>query len=53
MARMGETRGTYRRLVGNPEEQRSLGRQRRRCEDNKRYIEEIGLGGGLNCSGSG
>jgi hypothetical protein len=34
VARMGETRGVYRVLVGKPEGKRSLGRPRRRREDN-------------------
>jgi hypothetical protein len=33
-SRMGERRGAYRVLVGNPEERRPLGRPRRRWEDN-------------------
>jgi hypothetical protein len=31
---MGEDRGVYRVLVGRPEGKRSLGRPRRRCENN-------------------
>jgi len=34
VAGMGKRRGVYRRLVGNPEGKRPLGRPRRRCEDN-------------------
>jgi len=34
VARMGEGRGVYRVLVRKPEEKRSLGRPRRRWEDN-------------------
>ena len=34
IARMGERRGVYRVLVGNPEGKRPLGRPRRRLEDN-------------------
>ena len=34
MARMGEGRGVHRVLVGKPEEKRTLGRPRRRWEDN-------------------
>jgi hypothetical protein len=34
VARMGEDRGVYRVLVGNPEGKRLLGRPRRRWEDN-------------------
>jgi hypothetical protein len=34
VARIGEGRGVYRVLVGRPEGKRSLGRPRRRWEDN-------------------
>jgi hypothetical protein len=34
VARMGERRGVYRILAGNPEENKPLGRHRRRWEDN-------------------
>jgi hypothetical protein len=34
VARMWEERGVHRVLVGKPEEKRSLGRPRRRWEDN-------------------
>ena len=34
VARMGERRGVYRVLVGKSEDKRSLGRPRRRWEDN-------------------
>jgi len=34
VARMGQRRGVYRVLVGKPEGKRSLGRPRRRREDN-------------------
>jgi hypothetical protein len=34
VARMGEGRGAYRILVGRPEGRRTLGRPRRRWEDN-------------------
>jgi hypothetical protein len=55
VARMGESRGTYTVLVGKPEGRRSLGRPRRRWEDNiKMDLREVGLGGhGLDRSGSG
>jgi hypothetical protein len=36
VARMGEEKGTYRVLVGKPEEKRPLGRPRRRWVDNIR-----------------
>jgi len=40
---MGERRGVYRVLVGNPEEKRPLGRPRRRWEDNiKMDLQEVG-----------
>jgi hypothetical protein len=46
-ARMGEGRGVHRVLVGKPEGRRSLGRPRRRWEDNiKRDLQEVGGGCG-------
>ena len=50
VARMGERKGVYRVSVGKPEGKRSLGRPRRRWEDNiKMDLQEIGCGGyGLN-----
>jgi hypothetical protein len=40
---MGEGRGVYRVLVGEPEGKRPLGRPRRRWEDNiKMDLEEVG-----------
>jgi hypothetical protein len=45
VARMGEERGVYRVLVGKPEGKRSLGRPRRRWEDNIRTdLQEVGGG---------
>ena len=42
VACMGERRGVYRVLVGKPEGRRTLGRPRRRWEDNiKLYIPEV------------
>ena len=41
VARMGERRSVYRGLVGKSEGKRSLGRPRRRCEDNTK----MGCGG--------
>jgi hypothetical protein len=42
VARMGESRGVYRDLVGKPEGKRLLGRTRRRWEDNiKMYLQEV------------
>jgi hypothetical protein len=46
VARMGEGRGVYRVLVGRPEGKRSLGKPRRKWEDNiKMDLREIGIGG--------
>ena len=46
VARMGETRGVCRILVGKAEEKRPLGRPRRRWEDNiKMDLQEVGCGG--------
>ena len=46
MARMEEGRGVHRVLVGKPESKRSLGRPRRRWEDNiKMDLQEVGVGG--------
>ena len=43
---MGESRCVYRVLVGEPEGKRSIGRARRRWEDNiKMDLEEVGYGG--------
>jgi hypothetical protein len=43
---MGEGRGVYRALVGNPEGKRQLGRSRHRWEDNiKMDLQEVGCGG--------
>ena len=43
---MGENRGVYRVLVGKSEGMRSLGRTRRRWEDNiKMDLQEVGCGG--------
>ena len=44
---MGERRGVYRALVGEPEGKRPLGRPRRRCcEDNIIMdLQEMGCGG--------
>jgi hypothetical protein len=54
VARMGEERKVYKVLVGKPEGRRPLGRPRRRWEDGIRMdFMEIGLGGGLDSTGSG
>jgi len=46
VARMGERRGAYRVLVGKRKGKRSLGRPRRRWEDNiKMDRQEVGCGG--------
>ena len=43
---MGERRGAYRALLGNPEGKRPLGRPRRSWEDNiKMDVQEVGCGG--------
>ena len=43
VALMGEGRGVYRDLVGKPERKRSLGRPRRRWEDNINMdLQEMG-----------
>jgi len=43
---MGETRGIYRVLVGNPEGKRPLERPRRRWEDSITMdLQEVGCGG--------
>ena len=43
---MGDRRGVFRVLVGKPEGKRSLGRHRRRWEDNiKMDLQEVGCGG--------
>jgi hypothetical protein len=45
MARMGERKDAYRVLVGKPDGRRSLGRLRRRWEDNiKMDLREVGWG---------
>jgi len=45
VARMGEGRGVHRVLVGKPEGNRPLGRPRRRWEDIKMDLREVGGGG--------
>jgi hypothetical protein len=46
VARMGEGRDVYRVLVGRPESKRSLGRPRRRWENNiKLDLRKIGIDG--------
>ena len=44
VARMGEGRGVYRVLVGKPEGKRLLGRPRRRWEDIRMDLQEVGVG---------
>jgi hypothetical protein len=47
VARLGEGRVVHRVLVGKPEGRRSIGRPKRRWEDNiKRDLEEVGGGCG-------
>jgi hypothetical protein len=41
---MGEVRGAYNILVGRPEGRRPLGRPRRRWEDIKMDLGEVGFG---------
>ena len=46
VARMGESKGVYRVLVGKSEGKRPLGRPRLRWEDNiKMDLQEVGCGG--------
>jgi hypothetical protein len=46
MSRMGEGRGVYRVLVGEPERKRPLGIPRHRWEDNiNLYLREMGIDG--------
>ena len=46
MSRVGESRGVYRVLVGNPEGKRPLERPRHRWENNiKMDLKEVGCGG--------
>jgi hypothetical protein len=45
VARLGESKGVYRVLVGKPEGKRPLGRPRPRREDNiKMDLQEVGCG---------
>ena len=46
VARMGEDRRVHRVLVGKPEGKRPLGRPRRRWEDIKMNLQEVGGGRG-------
>ena len=47
MARMGEGRGVYKVLVWKPDGKRTLGRPRRRWEENiKMDLQEVGRGCG-------
>jgi hypothetical protein len=47
VTRMGEERGAHGLLVGKPQRKRSLGRPRRRWEDNiKMDLQKIGVGCG-------
>jgi hypothetical protein len=43
---MGEDSGVYRVLVGKPEGKRPLGRPRRRWDNIKMDLQEVGGGGG-------
>jgi hypothetical protein len=52
--RMGLERGVHGLLVGKPQGKRPLGRPRRRWEDIKMDLQEVGgNGGGLDGVGSG
>jgi hypothetical protein len=42
VARMGEKRGVYIVLMGKPEGKRPLGRPRRKWDNTKMYLKEIG-----------
>jgi hypothetical protein len=55
VARMGERRGVYRVVVGNPEGKGPLWRPRRRWEDNiKMHLQEVGWWvNGMDRAGSG
>jgi len=55
VARMGEGRGVYRVLVGESEGKRTLGRHRRRWEDDiKINLQEVGCEGfGVDQAGLG
>ena len=54
MARMGERRGVYRVLVGEPEAKRPLGRPSRRWDVNIKWIfMKWDVGYGLDGAGSG
>ena len=45
VARMGESTGVYKVLVGKPEGKRPLGRSRRRVEDNSKMdLQKVGCG---------
>jgi hypothetical protein len=54
VARMGEGRGVYRVLIGKAEGRRPLGRPRRRWEDIRMDLREVGCGEcGLDGASSG
>ena len=53
VARMGEGRGVHRVLVGKPEGKRPLGRPKRRWDDIKMDLREVGGGWRLDRVGSG
>jgi hypothetical protein len=54
VARMGESRGAYRVLVGKPEGERTLGSTKRRWKDNINMVLRKWDGeDGLDSSGSG
>jgi hypothetical protein len=45
VTRRGKGRGVHRVLVGKPDRKRPLGRPRRRREDIKMNLQEVGCGG--------
>jgi len=54
VARMGEEKGLYRVLMGEPEGRRPLGRPRRSWVDNIRMdLQEVGCWYGLDWAGPG
>jgi len=53
VAHMGERRGIYRVLVGNPEGKRPLGRRRHRWKDIRWVFRRWDGGYGLDQAGSG
>jgi hypothetical protein len=48
VAWMGEEKGVYRVLVGKPEGKRPMGRPRRRWEDIRMDLQEVGIWTGVS-----